>query len=81
MSRRKKTRRLKDKLSIRTGSKKDFIPRGQEGRIASRNTLAKHRRRQKSAFEKHIEQRQLKKNGQVPTDSTERGQLSEDSDR
>ncbi len=81
MSRRRKTRRLKDKLSIKTGSKKDFIPRGQKGRIASRNTLAKHRRRQKSAFEKHIEQRQLKNTAGAPTASDESEHISEDSDR
>lgn len=55
MSRKKKTRRLKDKLSVKTGSKKNFLKAGQKGRIPSKNRLAKHQR-QKSAYEKHLEQ-------------------------
>ena len=55
MSRKKKTRRLKDKLTVKTGSRKNFLKPGQKGRIPSKNRLAKHQR-QKSAYEKHLEQ-------------------------
>lgn len=58
MSRTKKSRRLKDKLDIKTGSKKNFIERGQKGRIPSKNKLAKHPDKLKSAFKKHLEDHQ-----------------------
>lgn len=52
MSRDKKTRRLKGKLNIKTGSKKNFILDNDMGKIPSKNKLAKHKNRLKSAFEK-----------------------------
>lgn len=58
MSRTKKSRRLKGKLDIKTGSKKNFIERGQKGRIPSKNKLAKHSEKLKSAFKKHLEEQQ-----------------------
>lgn len=60
MSRRKKSRSLKDKLNIKTGSKKDFIEKGEQGRIPSKNKLAKHKKRQKSAYQRFIESKGLK---------------------
>ncbi|WLD59582.1 hypothetical protein NFC81_07315 [Salinispirillum sp. LH 10-3-1] len=56
MSREKKSRRLKGKLDIKTGSKKNFIERGQKGRIPSKNKLAKHGDKQQSAYKKHLEE-------------------------
>jgi hypothetical protein len=53
MSRSKKTRRLKGKQSIKTGSKKDFIKPGEKGKIPSKNRLKKHKERPKSAYQKH----------------------------
>ena len=56
MSRVKKSKRIKDKLGIKTGSKKSFIAPGEYGKIPSKNKLAKHKKnRKKSAFEKFIE--------------------------
>ncbi|WP_108125378.1 hypothetical protein [Saccharospirillum mangrovi] len=63
MSRRKKTRSLKGKLNVKTGSKKDFIARGEKGQIPTHNRLAKHKKRQKSAYQKYLEANNL-------TDST-----------
>lgn len=60
MSRRKKSRSLKDKLNVKTGSKKDFIGQSEKGRIPSHNRLAKHKNRPKSAYQQHIEENQLK---------------------
>ena len=54
MSRRKKTRSLKGKLNVKTGSKKDLIGRGEKGKIPSHNRLAKHTKRQQSAYQKHL---------------------------
>ena len=56
MSRTKKSRRIKGKLNIKTGSKKAFIAPGDKGKIPSQNKLAKHKKnRQKSAYEKFAE--------------------------
>lgn len=52
MSRDKKTRRLKGKLNVKTGSKKNFILDNDMGKIPSKNKLAKHKNRLKSAFQK-----------------------------
>ncbi|MHA7878175.1 MAG: hypothetical protein ACX931_00155 [Saccharospirillum sp.] len=54
MSRKKKSRSLKGKLNIKTGSKKDLIGRGEKGKIPSHNRLAKHKKRQQSAYQKHL---------------------------
>lgn len=59
MSRRKKTRSLKNKVNVKTGSKKDFIGKGEKGRIPTHNRLAKHKKRQKSAYQKHLEENKL----------------------
>jgi len=59
MSRAKKTRSLKGKLKVKTGSKKDFIGKGEKGRIPSHNRLAKHKKRQKSVYQKHLEENNL----------------------
>lgn len=67
MSREKKSRRLKGKIDIKTGSKKNFIERGQKGRIPSKNKLAKHGDKQQSAYKKHLEE-QSKPNQQKKTD-------------
>lgn len=53
MSRQKKTRRLKGKLKVKTGSRKNFIEPGQKGKIPAPNRLAKHQR-QPSAYEKFL---------------------------
>lgn len=53
MSRQKKTRRLKGKLKIKTGSRKNFIEPGQKGRIPAPNRLAKHQK-QRSAYAKFL---------------------------
>lgn len=55
MSRDKKTRRLKGKLNIKSGSKKNFIGDGELGKIPSKNKLAKHKNRPKSAFQKAMD--------------------------
>lgn len=60
MSRTKKTRRLKGKQSIKTGSKKDFIKPGEQGKIPSKNRLKKHKNRPKSAYQKYLDENQLK---------------------
>lgn len=54
MSRKKKSRSLKGKLNVKTGSKKDLIGRSEKGKIPSHNRLAKHTRRQQSAYQKHL---------------------------
>jgi len=56
MSRRKKSRSLKDRLGIKTGSKKTFISKGDKGKIPSKNRLAKHKNRSKSAYAKFLEE-------------------------
>lgn len=56
MSRRKKSRSLKDRLGIKTGSKKTFISQGDKGKIPSKNRLAKHKNRSKSAYAKFLEE-------------------------
>lgn len=56
MSRRKKSRSLKDRLGIKTGSKKTFISKGEKGKIPSKNRLAKHKNRSKSAYAKFLEE-------------------------
>jgi|AntRauTorcE11897_2_1112592.scaffolds.fasta_scaffold94263_1 hypothetical protein len=60
MSRRKKSRSLKDRLGIKTGSKKTFISKGDKGKIPSKNRLAKHKHRSKSAYAKFLEETQGK---------------------
>lgn len=69
MSRKKKTRSLKDKLTVKTGSRKNFLKPGQKGQIPSKNKLAKHTQRQKSAYEKFLEQQAQQEN----TDDIENG--------
>lgn len=54
MSRRKKSRTMKDKIGLKTGSKKDFIKDGEKGKIPSHNRLAKHKKRQKSAYQRFL---------------------------
>ncbi|WP_028669810.1 hypothetical protein [Saccharospirillum impatiens] len=56
MSRRKKSRSLKDRLGVKTGSKKTFISQGDKGKIPSKNRLAKHKNRSKSAYAKFLEE-------------------------
>lgn len=58
MSRLKKTRRLKGKLNIKSGSRKNFIEAGQKGKIPAPNRLAKHDR-QPSTYEKYLAQQSL----------------------
>jgi len=58
MSRRKKSRSLKDRLGIKTGSKKNFISDADKGKIPSKNRLAKHKHRSKSAYAKFLEENQ-----------------------
>lgn len=70
MSRKKKTRRLRDKLSVKTGSKKNFLAPGQKGQIPSKNKLAKHKKRTLSAYQKHLEEQGL-------TDTSGQGQSTE----
>lgn len=60
MSRRKKSRSLKSKINVKTGSKKDFVSESDKGRIPSHNRLAKHKNRQKSAYQRFIEENKLK---------------------
>ena len=60
MSRVKKSRSLKNKLKIKTGSKKSFIAGEDLGKIPSKNKLAKHKKRQKSAYQKYLEEQKLK---------------------
>lgn len=60
MSRSKKSRTMKGKLSIKTGSKKDFIQQGEKGKIPSHNRLAKHKKRQKSAYQQFLEETKQK---------------------
>ena len=55
MSHSKKNRRIKGKLDIKTGSKKSFINSSELGNMPSKNKLAKHKNRQKSAYQKSIE--------------------------
>lgn len=79
MSRRKKSRSLKDRLGIKTGSKKTFISKGEKGKIPSKNRLAKHKNRSKSAYAKFLEENKGKdtsagqgpKKPQTPTPSGE----------
>jgi hypothetical protein len=60
MSRRKKSRSLKDRLGVKTGSKQSFIGQGEKGKIPSKNRLAKHKNRSKSAYAKFLEENQGK---------------------
>lgn len=60
MSRSKKSRRMKDRVSVKTGSKKDFIKQGEMGKIPSHNRLAKHKKKQKSAYQRYLEENNLK---------------------
>lgn len=61
MSRTKKSRTLKDRVGIKTGSKKDFIKQGEKGKIPSHNKLAKHKKnKQKSAYQRYLEENSLK---------------------
>ncbi len=65
MARSKKSRRLKDKIGVKTGSKKDFIKQGELGKIPSHNRLDKHKKhKQKSAYQRYLEE-----NGQKDTSS------------
>jgi hypothetical protein len=57
MARGKKSRTMKGKLGIKTGSKKDFIKQGENGKIPSHNRLDKHKKTmQKSAYQRHLEE-------------------------
>lgn len=57
MSRSKKSRTMKGKLNIKTGSKKDFFKEGEKGNIPSHNRLAKHKKKkQKSAYQRFLEE-------------------------
>lgn len=60
MSRSKKTRTMKGKLNVKTGSKKDFIRDDEKGKIPSHNRLAKHKKRQKSAYQRFLEENNQK---------------------
>ena len=60
MSRTKKSRTMKNKLNIQTGSKRAFIVQGDMGKIPSKNKLSKHKNRQKSAYQKHLEEEKNK---------------------
>lgn len=55
MPRQKKSRRLKGKLDIKTGSKKNFIATEDKGKIPSKNKLKKHKNKPKSAYQKHLD--------------------------
>ncbi|WP_040556698.1 hypothetical protein [Reinekea blandensis] len=60
MARKKKSRTMKDKIGVKTGSKKDFIKQGEKGKIPSHNRLSKHKKRQKSAYQRFLEENQIK---------------------
>ncbi len=61
MSRRKKSRTMKGKLDIKTGSKKNFIKQGEMGKIPSHNRLDKHKKtKQKSAYQRFLEEHNKK---------------------
>ena len=61
MSRSNKSRTMKGKLGIKTGSKKDFIKQGEMGKIPSHNRLEKHRKtKQKSAYQRFLEETKQK---------------------
>ncbi|MCH8550655.1 MAG: hypothetical protein LAT62_01885 [Natronospirillum sp.] len=77
MSRKKKTRRLKDRLSVKTGSKKNFLKDGQKGQIPSKNRLAKHSR-QKSAYEKHLAGESGKEKAEEVTEIVEEPEEGDD---
>ncbi|TXR53419.1 hypothetical protein [Reinekea thalattae] len=59
MSRSRKSRRMKDRVGIKTGSKKDFIKQGEMGKIPSHNRLAKHKKKQKSAYQRYLAENNL----------------------
>lgn len=60
MSRRKKSRTMRGKLNVKTGSKKDFIQQGELGKIPSHNRLEKHKKKkQKSAYQRYLEEKGL----------------------
>ena len=60
MSRSKKTRTMKGKLGVKTGAKKDFINQNEKGNIPSHNRLSKHKKRQKSAYQRFLQENELK---------------------
>ena len=61
MARGKKSRTMKGKLGVKTGSKKDFIKQGEMGKIPSKNRLAKHsKKKQKSAYQRFLEENNMK---------------------
>ncbi|MEJ2042936.1 MAG: hypothetical protein P8X89_06650 [Reinekea sp.] len=60
MSRSKKSRTMKGKLGVKTGSKKDFIKEDEKGKIPSHNRLSKHKNRQKSAYQRFLDEHKLK---------------------
>jgi hypothetical protein len=61
MARGKKSRTMKNKLGIKTGSKKDFIKQGEKGKIPSHNRLEKHKKtKQKSAYQQFLEENNQK---------------------
>jgi hypothetical protein len=51
---------MKGRAGIKTGSKKDFIKEGELGKIPSHNRLAKHKKKQKSAYQRYLEENNLK---------------------
>jgi len=74
MSRSKKSRSIKSKVNIKTGSKKALIDDRDRGKIASKNKLKKHKKRQKSAYQKHVEENQLQNEGQGTAQNTQEPQ-------
>jgi len=78
MSHSKKTRKLKGKLDIKTGSKKSFINPSELGKMPSKNKLSKHKNRQKSAYQKFIEsQGDSADKSSEPTENTETSDTQE----
>jgi len=61
MARSKKSRGLKGKIAVKTGSKKDFIKQGEMGKIPSHNRLTKHKgKKLKSAYQMFLEENNQK---------------------
>ena len=58
MSRSKKSRSLKSKVSLKTGSKSKILDEdGNRGKIPSKNTLSKHKKKPKSAYAKAMSEK------------------------
>ncbi|AJQ95419.1 hypothetical protein [Gynuella sunshinyii] len=80
MSRVKKTRSLKNKLKIKTGSKKSFIAAGELGKIPSKNKLSKHKKRQKSAYQKFLEQEKVQDTSSGTSSPKQKNSLAAEQD-